>query len=213
MRKNIILRCLLLIVSTLLISIACSFFNISGYGGDPLFIFNLSLSSKLNIKIGDAMTITNIVLGLFFVILNWKKIGLGTICGIFLVGPLTDLLTKYVFNFPLENEFIRVLIFYIGIIALALGIISFIKANLGLGPTEGIATEMSKRTGLSVGKIRIIMDISLFISAMLLGGYKILLENGILSVICILGATFLTGVFIDIINNLFKKFNKLTEKK
>ena len=209
MRKNIIKKVLLLLLSTIFIATACSFFNISGYGGDPVFVFNMSLANLLNIKLGTAIIITNIIFGIIFLSINYRAIGIGTIVGIFCVGPTTDLLLKYVFNFGIESLYLKAVLFYIGIIILAFGISFFILADLGFAPVEGIMSEVSKRCKkLTIGRVRLIIDTTTFTLALIIGAYKLFENNIIFPIICILGATFLTGPVVDIIYTKLKKIVK-----
>lgn len=205
MNKKFYLRFIYLIISIIAISIGCSFYRISGLGGDPVFILNQVLGKIFfNDNVGMGIMLTNILFGIVFVIMNFKAIGLGTILGIFVIGPLTDFILKYIFVFSIEQSAGRFLLFLCGIVIIAIGVSLFVAARLGYAPFEGVMTEISKRTKISIGKIRLIMDISVFTLAMILGAYSLFQNDVVLTLIAIICATFCTGPLVDII---YKRIN------
>lgn len=143
--------------------------TIAVQGPDPWGLFILGLMQHLPFSLG----ITSQLGGLALITLNYvwgkRRPGLGTIMSMVLVGLYIDF---YDWLLPLEaitGLFIRLIILFFGIVAVALGISIYVRAGLGEGPVEGMMFVLSNKLKLKVGAAKILQDLSFLGLSLVLG--------------------------------------------
>ena len=93
MIKDLTLRRLaLLLGGVALLSLGGAFFSCSGLGMDPLSVLYSGIAALTKLKLGTALFAANAVFLILLFFLDRKRIGLGTVAIVLVVGPLLNLL-------------------------------------------------------------------------------------------------------------------------
>ena len=160
-------RFIQLIIGLIMFGAGCAVMVKAGIGLDPWTVFSQGLSELTRIGIG---WITNIV-G-FFVLLLWiplrQRPGIGTVLNIALVGTSLQL-TLPALSTP-DSYFLGILMFLGGTGLVGLGSGLYIGANFGPGPRDGLMTGINARWGWPIWVARTVVEISVLIVGVLLGG-------------------------------------------
>ena len=139
----------------------------AGLGNSPWAVLAQGLTRHSNLNVGEAtFLISAAVLAIWFP-LN-EKPGLGTIANMFVIAITFEI---GVDHFPNVTTFI-VQIFFIlsGIALIGIGSGFYITCGLGPGPRDGLMTALHHKTGIRVGRVRLILEILVFLIGWALGG-------------------------------------------
>lgn len=136
-------------------------------GNSPWTVFAQGISMRTGLSVG---VVTN-VLGAF-VLLLWiplrQRPGLGTVANILLVGTSIDV-TLALLPHPSALP-ARVALTVGGILVVALGSGFYLGVGLGPGPRDGLMTGLSRVTGWALGWTRAIVEVTVPVIGVLLGG-------------------------------------------
>ena len=138
-------------------------------GVTPWYTFHMGVSMKTGMTLGTTIIMT----GFIIVLLNLfakQKIGIGTILNMCLIGIFVDLQLSSGL-IPESNSFLLSLVFiFLGMHAIAIATWLYIGAGLGAGPRDGLMVSVMKWTGKPVGIVRTVMELTVLIIGILLGG-------------------------------------------
>ena len=113
-----------------------------------------------------------VVLFSFVVLVLWVPLrempGIGTISNALVVGLSADL-TLAVLDRP-EALWARIALMVGGVALCGLASALYIGAQLGRGPRDGLMTGLSRRTGLSLRRVRTALEVTVVVIGLLLGG-------------------------------------------
>ncbi|MEZ0093751.1 putative membrane protein YczE [Streptacidiphilus sp. EB129] len=136
-------------------------------GLDPWDVFHQGLTRHIGLSFG---TITMIVGAL--VLLLWiplrQRPGLGTVSNVFVIGLSVDAALALI---PVPNGLplrIGLLVAAIVLNGVASGL--YIGARFGPGPRDGLMTGFCRRTGRSVRLVRTVIEVTVLVLGVLLGG-------------------------------------------
>jgi uncharacterized membrane protein YczE len=139
----------------------------SHIGNAPWSVLAQGISFKSGINIGLA----TFLISALVLILWWplgEKPGFGTIANIVVIAAAIEF---GVLNFPAAiNQFVGVIYAFLGVALVGMGSALYITCGLGPGPRDGLMTSLHKRSGIRVGRIRLAIELSVFIGGWLLGG-------------------------------------------
>ncbi len=136
-------------------------------GNGPWSVLAQGVSRHLHVSMGWS-TLGISALVLFGWIPLREKPGFGTISNILIIALAIQLGTTY---FPLQHNYISGIIFsLIGIAMVGLASSLYITCGLGPGPRDGLMTGIHNRTGIRVGRVRMIIEGSVFLLGWALGG-------------------------------------------
>jgi uncharacterized membrane protein YczE len=141
------------------------------YRGDlglaPWDVLHSGLIQHLPITIGQAVVLVS-----FAVLLLWIPLreipGLGTISNALVVGFSADA-TLALLERP-DPMVLRIALMVGGILLCALATALYIGAQLGRGPRDGLMTGFARRTGRSIRLVRTLLEVSVVVIGVLLGG-------------------------------------------
>lgn len=132
-----------------------------------------SLHQGLSLHFPMTFGIAGIIIGLIILVVIFflnEPIGLGTICNIVLIGLMIDGLMQHdIFPIP-EELWVRVLMFFLGIVIICIASWLYIGAGMGAGPRDGLMLTIMRYTHLPVSTSRIIIEGSVALCGFLLGG-------------------------------------------
>ena len=154
------------IFGTSLIGVGISLNYLANLGLGPWGVFHDGLSKTIGITYGRTIIVTGVAVMLLWIPLKQKP-GLGTLIDIFLVGLVADTIILY-FEFS-ENIFLSLILILLGIISIGTGTASYVGADLGVGPRDGIMVGL-ETLGIKIGTARNLIELIAFLTGWLLGG-------------------------------------------
>lgn len=163
-----------LILSVVTIGFCLSFLNQTSFGTDPCTTFNLGISKKLGLSLGNWQAFFNCVLFIFIFFFAKDQIGWGTLANMFLVGYSFDFFS-WINSMILPADFFEPMLnrILITIPALAIFIIAaaiYIALQQGTAPYDAMPFIIQKKlTKVSFKLVRMGWDIGITILGILLG--------------------------------------------
>lgn len=139
----------------------------SHLGLAPWDVLHSGLTRWFPIDIGQALVIVS-----FVVMLGWIPLrempGIGTISNAFVIGLSTD---AFLAVLPTEHGLaLRGLLLVAGVALQGVATAAYIGAQFGRGPRDGLMTGLSRRTGRSLRFVRTLMELTVVVLGLLLGG-------------------------------------------
>ena len=136
-------------------------------GVAPWDVLQTGLTKHAPITLGEALIIVS-----FLVMLLWIPLrevpGLGTISNAVVIGVSVDLFLP-VIGEP-DAMWLRGVLTVGGVVLCGLATAMYIGAQLGRGPRDGLMTGLARRTGLSLRLVRTLLEITVVVIGLLLGG-------------------------------------------
>lgn len=166
------LRTLMAFVGIAILSSGTTLLREGNVGLDPFTAMNTGLAAKFGTGLGNAQLMANLVIFIFILILDRRKIGIGTILNMTLVGYEIQWLSA-VYKMVLPNTvnvFTTVTDLIIGLLLFTLGSSLYMGANLGVAPYDAIAPIASTRLHIKYRSARITQDVVFMATAFFVGG-------------------------------------------
>jgi uncharacterized membrane protein YczE len=139
----------------------------SHLGLAPWDVLHSGLTKHFPIDIGQALVIVS-----FLVMLAWIPLreipGLGTISNAIVIGASADVFLSLLAT-P-HDLTLRIGLVTGGIALQGVATAAYIGAQFGRGPRDGLMTGLSRRTGRSLRLVRTLMELTLVVVGLLLGG-------------------------------------------
>lgn len=169
----------------------------SNMGGSPWDVFHTSLMNYLPMTLGQVSILVSTILLLVSMLFGIFPY-IGTILDLLFVGIFTDCV-YHLDLIPLDPASLpmRVLYLVLGLVLGAAGIAGYMATGLKYGPRDGFMMAMVKSTGLRVGIIRVIMEVTVTVVGVILGG-----KVGIGTIV----SCFMLGFLIEYFMKLIGKF-------
>ena len=138
-----------------------------GLGLAPWDVFHSGVIRYLPLTLGQAVVVTSFVLLLAFIPLR-ERPGVGTVANALVVGLAADA-TLAVLDHP--DALVLDLVLMLGGVALCGAATAlYIGAQLGRGPRDGLMTGLHRRTGLSLRLVRTLIEVTVVLVGLVLGG-------------------------------------------
>lgn len=136
-------------------------------GNAPWTVLSQGLSIKTGLSIGETTFLISTIV-LFFWWPLGEKPGFGTLSNILLIALAIQI---GVSHFPVANNFaIGIIYDFLGVALVGIGSSLYITCALGPGPRDGLMTSLHNRTGIRVGRIRLLIESCAFLAGWALGG-------------------------------------------
>lgn len=139
-------------------------------GISPWDVLNIALFDKFGLTIGTWNIIVGLVLISITLKVNRKYINVGTFLNAVLVGVLVDTFLYFEMLPSSSSLSFDVLILFIGIVLMGIGGGMYSAAGIGAGPRDGFMLSISEKTGISISRVRIMMECLVLIVGLLIGG-------------------------------------------
>jgi uncharacterized membrane protein YczE len=160
-------RLLILSLGLFLFGIGEAFLIVSDIGNSPWTVLSEGVSKQFDLTIGVATLIISVLVLLLWIPLK-ERPGFGTLLNIFLIAFAIDLGIAFL---PEVETFSYELIYvFVGIGLVGVGSSLYITCGLGPGPRDGWMTALHKKSGVAVGKVRLLIEITVLMTGWLLGG-------------------------------------------
>lgn len=189
------------LIGIFFISVGVAFNSNTALGNDPIGIFYDGIRAILGLELSQLGFISNFInIGLLLVLffLNRKLINIGTFLYMIPYGFFVSIGTKlHPMIFTNDALTTRLLCGASGIALIYVGLGMFIASNIGVDAFSGFFLTIAEKTGWSIQRSKITMDICLTIIGFALGG-----TFGLITVVC--AAT--CGPAVQFLTAFFKKF-------
>lgn len=168
-------RVIVLFGSVFMMGVGVAILDQLGFGTDPCSVLNLAMSRKLGWSFGNYQLVFNVLLlALILFLKEGKRIGLGTLANMVVVGYAADF-TTWIINMihPLYNDplLVKLIVFVPTIIMFMVVAAFYMCVELGVAPYDAIPQIISSRVKKpNFTTIRIIWDVSAAALGFLLGG-------------------------------------------
>ncbi|HFQ9139787.1 membrane protein YczE [Enterobacter cancerogenus] len=150
-----------------LYGLSTAMFIRSDLGVDPWDVFHLGVALQLGMTIGTVIILTGAAVLLLWIPLRQLP-GLGTISNVICIGLAAD--ASMVLIPELTSLPIRIALLVSGIVVNALATGMYIGAGFGAGPRDGLMTGMHARFGWSIRVVRTVIEVSVLVIGIALGG-------------------------------------------
>jgi uncharacterized membrane protein YczE len=160
-------RVFILSFGLFIFGIGDSLIIVSDLGNAPWSVLAQGISLRTPLSVGAAtFLISGIVLALWIPLR--EKPGFGTIANIVIIATAIDI---GIATIPHPHTFAVQLLYVLsGIFLVGAGSALYITCGLGPGPRDGWMTSLHRRTGIPVGRVRLMIEVSVLICGALLGG-------------------------------------------
>jgi uncharacterized membrane protein YczE len=137
----------------------------------PWDVLNQGLARQTALSFGTA----NVVIGLAVLLLAWalgQAPGIGTVANAVLIGVYLDVLLAIpvVGDLSEHGLALRVALLPTGLALFGVGTAFYIGAAYGAGPRDSLMLVLSRRTGVRIGVVRGLIELSVLIAGIVLGG-------------------------------------------
>ncbi|HAT55938.1 MAG TPA: membrane protein [Lactobacillus sp.] len=155
-----------------ILSLGTTFLREGQVGLDPFTALNTGMAAKFGLSLGTYQLAANLVIFVFIIILDRKKIGIGTVLNMVLVGYEIQWFSSiYKTLLPGSvNLFSIIADAIVGLLLFTLGASLYMTADLGVAPYDAIAPIASDRLHIQYRIVRIIQDVLFMLAAVLAGG-------------------------------------------
>jgi uncharacterized membrane protein YczE len=160
-------RLSILIFGLTIFGIGDAFLIITNLGNTPWTVLAEGIALNTPLNIGAATFLISTLVLLFWIPLKQKP-GLGTIANIIIIAIAIEI---GLFIIPeVSNIFAKIFYILFGISLVGIGSALYITCGLGTGPRDGLMTGLHYRTGVRVGRVRLVLEILALSAGFLLGG-------------------------------------------
>jgi uncharacterized membrane protein YczE len=136
-------------------------------GVAPWDVLHSGLAQHLPITLGEALVIVSFTVMVLWIPLR-EMPGIGTISNALVIGLSTDAFLA-LFG-PADALWLRGVLTVGGVVVCGLATAMYIGAQLGRGPRDGLMTGFARRTGLSLRVVRTLLEVTVVVIGLLLGG-------------------------------------------
>ena len=156
-----------LLVGLLLYGVAIALMIEAALGASPWDALHQGVSRHVPMSLGTVMIVVAAGVLLLWIPLRQMP-GLGTVANSLLLGPFADLALALI-DTP-QGLPLRAATMLGGIVVCGFATALYVGAQLGPGPRDGLMTGLSRRTGWSIRRVRTLIEISVLVVGVLLGG-------------------------------------------
>jgi len=138
-------------------------------GFAPWEVFHQGVGKAIGMTIGNVSIMTGLVICVLVIFMG-EKLGLGTILNMILIGVFMDRIIALNLIPEMQGGIYGVIMMIIGLFTIAFASYFYIGSGFGAGPRDSLMVAIERKTGLSVGLCRGILEGSVVLSGWLLGG-------------------------------------------
>ena len=206
MKEHIVKRTLVSLIGLIFCGIGVGLFLYSGLGVDPASVFELGIGNVFGISYGTSSALINVVILVIVLLIDRSYINISSIIAIFGIGYTADFV-KFLLNMLLAGELniiVKLILIFVGLFIMAIGIATYIRADLGVGAIDLISEIISRKGNFQYRIVRVIGDISFVVIGFFLGG-----TVGVGTVV----AAFMTGPAVQFVRPAVHRIvDKIIEK-
>ncbi|MGV0168212.1 YczE/YyaS/YitT family protein [Furfurilactobacillus sp. WILCCON 0119] len=169
---NLTLKTIMSFFGIAILSLGTTLLRAGQVGLDPFTALNTGLANHFGWSLGAYQLTANAAIFVLVLLFDRKKIGVGTILNMVLVGyEIQWFTTLYQTFFPQRVTLFTILAnAIIGLLLFTLGASLYMSTNLGVAPYDALAPIASDRFHINYRVARIIQDVVFMIAAFFAGG-------------------------------------------
>ena len=162
----------IILVSTMLMALGISLFLESKLGSDPLSVWSDGLGNRLNIAVGNANFIHNLVLLALVLIFARRFVKWGTAINALTLGLFMNLFGPWILQVVGSEPamWVRVIMLLVGQATLCFGVAINLNAKFGFTVSEGLVVQMSEKFNVKYRTVKMLFDFTHTLGGVLLGG-------------------------------------------
>ena len=167
------IRLFLSFFGTMISELGIGCYYACGLGTDPISVFVDGLHNISGMSYGNISTICNVIQAILIFIFIREYLGIGTLIGVLIGGPLIDVFETLVrTSFPLETTTlpVRIIILLVGLLTTGIGYGLGIVSKMGIGCFQFIPLFLTKKTKIDLKYTQMFSDAAFFLIGFLLGG-------------------------------------------
>ncbi len=171
--KAFVIRFFLSFLGTMISELGIGCYYACGLGTDPISVFVDGLHNISGMSYGNISTICNVIQAILIFIFIREYLGIGTLIGVLIGGPLIDVFETLVrTSFPLETTTlpVRIIILLVGLLTTGIGYGLGIVSKMGIGCFQFIPLFLTKKTKIDLKYTQMFSDATFFLIGFLLGG-------------------------------------------
>ncbi|MGZ5301759.1 MAG: YczE/YyaS/YitT family protein [Actinomycetota bacterium] len=171
LRGNLPVRLAALFGGLVLFGLAIVFMLESRLGLPPWDVLHLGIAKHTPLSLG----VSGIAVGLIIVAATWlagTPPGFGTVANAIVIGVSIDVLRSFDAIDGLSDSAlaVRITLLAAGVLLFGVGSAFYISAGMGAGPRDSLMMALSKGTGRRIGLVRGVMEITVLLTGLSLGG-------------------------------------------
>lgn len=160
-------RLFILIFGLTIFGIGEAFLVVTGLGNSPWVVLSEGISLNSDLNIGESTFLVSVAVLALWIPLKQKP-GFGTVTNIVVIAASLELV---LFIIPdVSNLFIKYVYVLAGIGLVGVGSALYITCGLGTGPRDGLMTGLHYKTGVRVGRVRLLIEVAALSVGAALGG-------------------------------------------
>ena len=164
---NLLRRLIYLLLGTFILSVGIVMTMKANLGYAPWDVFHRGIAESIGISIGNTSIVVSLAICMI-VLLFGETLGFGTLINIFAIGIYIDLLFSLI---PEMQKLVPSLIMLVlGLFLCAIGSYFYIASGFGAGPRDSLMVVLERKTKLSIGLCRGLIEASVCFIGWLLGG-------------------------------------------
>ena len=168
LRENFFERLLRCVAGLACFGTGIAFFVRSELGVPPWDVFHQGVSQHTGLGLGTVLIIVAFAVLLMWIPLRLRP-GLGTLLNAVEIGLVLNLTEGLIPE--TKNIVIRIIFMMLGLTIIAAGSGLYIGAQFGSGPRDGLMLGLNKRFGISVRLARTLVEITVMVIGIFLGGH------------------------------------------
>lgn len=164
-------RIIMTVFGVLVCGFSVGMFSFSHLGVDPFQVLAHGIWMQTPLKFGDLYTIVNVIMLIAIIVLDRKKIGLGTVINIFLLGYVVDFSTNLWESLIPDPSFaVKMGFLIVAIVIICFGSALYFTADMGVSTYDAVALYISqKQDKVKFQYCRIASDVTCVVVGFLLG--------------------------------------------
>lgn len=138
-------------------------------GFAPWEVFHAGLGNVLNIQIGTVSSAVGLVLLIITAVFK-ERVGLGSLLNIISIGVFLNMILNAGVIPTADTLPIALLQMTLGLAIIAFGTYLYISAGLGAGPRDSFMVLINRKSGIKVGVVRSLIEVTVTLLGVLMGG-------------------------------------------
>lgn len=172
MKEHLVKRTIVSLIGLIFCGIGVALFLYSGWGVDPASVFELGVANVVHISYGTASALINVIILAIVFVIDKSYINISSVIAIFGIGYTADFVRMFLnmLNLGVLNPIVKIVLIVLGLMIMAIGIATYIRADLGVGAIDLISEIISRKGNFQYRIVRVIGDISFVVIGFFLGG-------------------------------------------
>lgn len=136
-------------------------------GLGPWDVLHQGIARLVHMPIGTVTILIGIPIMLGWLPLR-QRVGIGTLLNILLIGMVTNIALGMLPH--VADLVLRLVLMLAGVAMVGVGSGLYLSSNMGAGPRDGLMIGLAMRTGRSVRLVRTVLELTVLLTGVLLGG-------------------------------------------